>query len=91
MIIPTDESLKLVIQEILDKDYTTHPESPINGELEYPEETVPLDMVPLESVDKVLTSNYVEPNKVLQSAYESQFRAFSSASKKSADSFEALL
>lgn len=89
MIIPTKESRDAVIQELLDKDYTDNPNMPIRSQLEYYEDNPNSNPIPVESVDKVLGSNYVEPNKYLQSAYENQFRSFSN--KKDFDAFGALI
>lgn len=87
MIIPTEESMDTVIQSILDKDYTDSPNAPVEGNLEYPEEIQ--DTLPIEKTNNILKSNYVEPTRSLQKAYESQFRSFSS--KKDKDSFEELI
>lgn len=87
MIIPTKDSMNQVIQSILDKDYIENPEAIVEGDLEYPEE-VPMD-IPVNKFLKIAKSNYIEMSKPMQSAYENQFRSFSS--RKAKDSFEELI
>ena len=94
MLIPTKDSLAELTEEILNKDYINEPDATLTTELVYENVLSDLGLPPPNPkvAVKVLKTNYVEPTKKLQSAYELQFRGFSGRrSNKDADDFESLI
>ena len=94
MLIPTKDSLAELTEEILNKDYINEPDATLTTELVYENVLSDLELPPLNPkvAVRVLKSNYVEPTKKLQSAYELQFRGFSGRrSNKDTDDFESLI
>lgn len=94
MLIPTKDSLASLTEEILNKDYINEPDAALTTELVYENVLSDLGLPPPnpDTVTRILKTNYVEPTKKLQSAYEIQFRGFSGRrSNKDLDDFESLI